>query len=102
MESYFGHVWLVRLLLQRGLAALYLIAFIAVLRQFKALLGEHGLLPVPAFVKYVSFRKAPSMFCWRYSDRLLDVIAWTGIVASAATSPDFPREDRIGFRRVFG
>ena len=70
MESYFGHVWLVRLLFQRALAAIYLIAFLAVLFQFRALLGERGLLPVPAFVKRLRFRDAPSIFHWRYSDRL--------------------------------
>src|SRR6185437_3704663 len=84
MEWYFGDVWLVRLLFLRALAALYLLAFIAVLRQFKPLLGERGLLPVPAFVKRVSFREAPSLFCWRYSDRLLDAVGWTGVVLSAA------------------
>jgi hypothetical protein len=85
VEGYFGHVWLVRLLLQRGIAALYLIAFIVVLRQFKPLLGERGLLPVPAFVKRVRFSKVPSIFCWHYSDRLLDIVAWTGIILSAIT-----------------
>src|SRR5436305_14461809 len=82
MESYFGDVWLVRLVFQRALAALYLIAFLVVLRQFKALLGERGLLPVPAFVKHVRFLEAPSIFWWRYSDRMLDVLAWTGMVLS--------------------
>lgn len=82
MDSYFDGVWLVRLLLQRGLAAIYLIAFLVVLNQFKPLLGEHGLLPVPAFVKYVRLRDAPSIFVWRYSDRFLDCVAWTGILLS--------------------
>src|SRR5215471_4060981 len=84
MESYFGDVWLVRVLVQRSLAAFYLIAFLVVLLQFKPLLGERGLLPVPAFLNRVSFREVPSLFCWRYSDRLLDIVAWTGIVLSAA------------------
>ena len=82
MESYFGDVWLVRLVFQRALAALYLIAFLVVLRQFKALLGERGLLPVPAFVKHVRFLEAPSIFWWRYSDRMLDALAWTGMALS--------------------
>ena len=38
MDSYFGHVWLVRLILQRALAGIYLIAFLVVVRQFKPLL----------------------------------------------------------------
>lgn len=64
------------------MAAIYVIAFVAVVRQFKPLLGERGLLPVPEYLKRVSFREAPSIFCWRYSDRLLDVVAWTGLLVS--------------------
>src|SRR5215467_14406523 len=84
MRSYFGDVWLVHLLLERALAAVYLIAFIVVLRQFKPLLGERGLLPVRQFVKTAGWREAPSLFCWRYSDRLLDFVAWTGVGLSVA------------------
>ncbi len=82
-HTWFGDVWLVRLLLQRGMAAIYFVAFLSVLRQFKPLLGEHGLLPVPAYLAHVSFREAPSLFHWRYSDRLLDLVAWTGLLLSA-------------------
>ena len=83
MNAYFGDLWLTRLLIQRGMAAIYLIAFLTVLLQFKPLLGEHGLLPVPAYAKRVNWRRAPSLFLWRYSDRLLDVVAWTGLIVSA-------------------
>jgi len=62
MHWYFGDVQLARLLTQRGLAAIYLIAFLVVLNQFKPLLGENGLLPVPLFLKRVRFRSAPSIF----------------------------------------
>lgn len=82
MNFYFGHVWLARLLLQRGIAAVYLIAFIAVLHQFKPLLGERGLLPVPDLLRRVTFRQVPTLFCWRYSDRLLDLVAWAGVILS--------------------
>src|SRR5262249_4833347 len=84
MEAYVGNVWVVRLLVQRAMAALYLIAFICAFNQFKALVGEHGLLPVPAFLKRAEFREAPSIFHWRYSDRMLDVVVWAGILLSAA------------------
>jgi len=67
-----------RLLLQRGMAALYLVAFYGVLRDFRALLGENGLEPVPRFLARVSFRKAPSVFHWRYSDRLAMTLGWIG------------------------
>jgi hypothetical protein len=84
MDWYFGDIGLVRLIFQRGLAGIYLIAFLVVLRQFKPLLGERGLLPVPDYVRYASFRRTPSLFHWRYSDRLLDIVAWMGIILSAA------------------
>lgn len=82
INHYFGDLWITRLLLQRGMAAIYVVAFLTVLRQFKPLLGENGLLPVPAYLARVPFRKAPSIFCWKYSDRLLDVVAWIGFVLS--------------------
>lgn len=81
--GYFGHEWLARLILQRGMAAIYLVAFISVVRQFKPLLGERGLLPAPDFLEHTTFREAPSLFHWHYSDRLLDLAAWTGVFVSA-------------------
>ena len=73
-----------RLLIGRGLAAIYLIAFIVALRQFPALLGEKGLLPVPTFVRGLGFWQAPSLFLIRYSDGLLRAVAWTGIAISGS------------------
>jgi hypothetical protein len=81
--GYVGHVWIARLLLQRGMAAIYFVAFLTVLRQFKPLLGERGLLPVPDYLKHATFWQAPSLFQWRYSDRLLDLAAWIGLAVSA-------------------
>ncbi|MGH2371233.1 MAG: lipase maturation factor family protein, partial [Chloroflexota bacterium] len=79
------HLWLARLVFQRGLAALYLIGFLVVLHQFRPLLGERGLLPVPEFTRAIPFRMSPSLFHWRYSDRILVAVAWTGIALSAIT-----------------
>ena len=76
--------WLARLVFQRALGVIYLIAFTATLRQFPALLGERGLLPVPRFVAAVDLMDAPSLFHWRYSDRLLRAVAWVGIALSVA------------------
>ena len=76
--------WLARQILQRGVAVVYLIAFIAAARQFRALIGEHGMLPVPGFVARVSFRTAPSIFHIHYSDRLFAVVCWFGAALSAA------------------
>lgn len=82
MDYVYG-LQLPRLLILRGLAAIYLIAFLVVRNQFKPLLGEHGLLPAPAYLKRVRFRTAPGIFHWNYSDRLLDAVAWAGILLSA-------------------
>jgi Lipase maturation factor len=75
--------WLARLALERGIGAIYLVAFLVALNQFTPLLGERGLLPVPQFVAHLPFRASPSLFHLRYSDRLLRVVAWTGIALSA-------------------
>jgi len=74
--------WLTRLVLQRGLALVYLLAFIAVVHQFKPLLGEHGLLPVPRFVKEVSFLESPTIFFWFPKDFAFNLFGWTGIALS--------------------
>ncbi|MEH0548515.1 lipase maturation factor family protein [Streptomyces sp. B21-105] len=76
--------WLSRLVFQRALAGLYVVAFLATALQFRALLGERGMLPVPRFVERVPFRQAPSLFQLRYSDRLFALCAWTGCAVSAA------------------
>jgi hypothetical protein len=65
------------------IALTYLIGFICFLRQFRGLLGERGLTPVVHFVARVPFRRAPSVFHFRSSDRWLAGVAWTGIAASA-------------------
>ena len=75
-----------RFLLERGLAAIYFIAFVVALRQFPALAGEHGLEPAPEFLQLVPrFLDAPTIFRWiGYSDGKLRAVSWLGIVVSAA------------------
>jgi hypothetical protein len=68
-----------RAVVQHGVAAVYAIGFWAVLRQFRPLLGSHGLLPVPAFVARVPWRRSPSLFQWRYSDGLVVAVGWVGL-----------------------
>src|SRR4051794_32825236 len=75
--------WLSRLVIQRGLAAVYLIAFLVAVNQFRPLLGERGLLPAPGLLRAQPFRESPSLFHWRYSDRLFQVVAWTGVLVAA-------------------
>ncbi|MGI8741120.1 MAG: lipase maturation factor family protein [Bryobacteraceae bacterium] len=71
-----------RWIFQRGLGLVYLIAFLVALNQFRPLLGERGLLPVPAFVKQVSFSQAPSLFHFFPKDAAFMTAAWLGIVFS--------------------
>ncbi|HEY7209802.1 MAG TPA: lipase maturation factor family protein [Bryobacteraceae bacterium] len=76
------NLWLARLLLERGIAAICLIAFIVALNQFKPLLGERGLLPVPLFVKQVPWRASPSLFYLFPRDAAFTTFAWIGIALS--------------------
>lgn len=76
--------WGTRVLLQRSIGAVYLIAFVSALNQFRPLLGSTGLLPVPHFLRRVPFRKAPSIFHLHYSDRFATVVAGAGAVLAAA------------------
>jgi hypothetical protein len=82
--------WLARLVFQRALAGIYVIAFLVAVRQFAPLLGERGLLPVPDYVRAVPFRRAPSLFHLRYSDRLLSAVAWTGLALAFAAVVGLP------------
>ncbi|AXI76570.1 lipase maturation factor family protein [Peterkaempfera bronchialis] len=76
--------WWSRLVLQRALAAVYLVGFLVAANQFRALLGERGLLPVPRFLARTPFRRSPSIFHLHYSDRFFAAVAWGGVVLSAA------------------
>ncbi len=82
MHRYFGEVWITRLLVQRGMAAMYLVAFLNVALEFKPLLGERGLLPVPEYTRRLRFWNAPGIFSWKYSDRGLDAVACAGLLLS--------------------
>ncbi|MFE7895533.1 lipase maturation factor family protein [Streptomyces sp. NPDC057412] len=73
-----------RLVFQRALAGVYLVAFLTAALQFRALMGSRGLLPVPRFVARVPFRSAPSLFQLHYSDRFFAWCAWSGCAVSAA------------------
>src|SRR3954452_5539748 len=72
-----------RLLIERGLGVIYLIAFAVAFVQFPAIAGERGLDPAPELLGYTTFRETPSIFHLRYSDRLLRVVAALGVVLSA-------------------
>ncbi|MGH8889615.1 MAG: lipase maturation factor family protein [Acidothermaceae bacterium] len=83
--------WVARLVVQRGVAALYLIAFLNGVAQFRALLGSTGLLPVPRFLAAVTFRRSPSLFHWRYSDGIAAVVCWMGALVSGLLVAGVPQ-----------
>ena len=76
--------WFGRLVLERGVGAVYLIGFVVAATQFRALIGAHGMLPVPQFLAQRSFWRAPSIFQLRYSDRLFACTSWFGAAVSVA------------------
>jgi Lipase maturation factor len=76
--------WFGRLVLERGVGGIYLIAFTVAARQFRALIGEHGMLPVTQFLAQRSFWRTPSIFHLRYSDSLFASVSWSGVALSAA------------------
>ncbi|KQM82656.1 lipase maturation factor family protein [Agromyces sp. Leaf222] len=80
-----------REVLQRGVAALALVAFVSTLNQFRPLLGEHGLLPVPELLRRASRLRGPSVFRWGYMDRRLVVVATAGAVLAASVVLGLPQ-----------
>jgi hypothetical protein len=74
--------WYSRFVFERALALIYLVAFLCAVNQFVPLLGEHGLLPVSRFVRFVPFRAAPSVFFFIHSDIAYRTAAWSGVALS--------------------
>ncbi len=71
--------WLVRFIFQRGLALIYLLAFLVAARQFRPLAGEDGFLPLDTYIESVSFVERPSLFHLVPSDRAIGIAAWSGV-----------------------
>ncbi|RWZ51637.1 lipase maturation factor family protein [Labedella phragmitis] len=82
---------LAREVLQRGIAAIYLVAFLSTAAQFRVLLGERGLLPVPDFVRRTSWSRAPSLFRFAYSDRLLLAVTIVGSIVAISLVLGLPQ-----------
>ena len=87
-----------RQVLQRGIAALYLVAFVSTLNQFRPLLGEHGLLPAPDLLDWARSSKRagrmlrPTVFRWvRYTDRRLVALCVGGVVIAATLVLGIPQ-----------
>jgi hypothetical protein len=67
-----------RFVIERGLALIYVIAFVVAAHQFPALCGERGLQPAPRILARTRFLDTPSLFHRGYSDRRLAIVAWCG------------------------
>lgn len=87
-----------RQVLQRGIAALYLVAFLSTLNQFRPLLGERGLLPAPELLEWVrSSPRAgrmlrPTLFRHvRYTDRRLVGLCAAGMTVAALLVVGIPQ-----------
>jgi hypothetical protein len=76
--------WLSRLVFERLLAGVYVVAFLVAANQFRALLGRDGLTPIPQYVQRTAFRRAPSLFQLHYSDRFFAAVSWFGVLVSLA------------------
>ncbi|WP_194411697.1 lipase maturation factor family protein [Microbacterium cremeum] len=87
-----------RQVLQRGIAALFVVAFVSTLNQFRPLLGERGMLPAPELLEWArsSARTGrllrPTLFRYvRYTDRRLVALCIAGIVIAAALVCGIPQ-----------
>ncbi|WP_308799055.1 lipase maturation factor family protein [Agromyces silvae] len=80
-----------REILQRGVALLAVVAFWSTLNQFRPLLGERGLLPVPELLRAVRRLRGPSVFRWGYTDRGLVGVATAGLVLGASVVVGLPQ-----------
>src|ERR671929_244778 len=74
---------LARLVIERGLGAIYFIGFVVAATQFPALCGERGLEPATRILRATRFLRTPSLFHLGYSDTRLRVIAAVGAVVAA-------------------
>jgi Lipase maturation factor len=80
-----------RQVVQRGVGVLAFVAFLSTLNQFRPLLGEHGLLPVPELLRLAPRLRGPSVFRWGYTDRRLVALAVAGMVLAASVVAGLPQ-----------
>ncbi|GAA5088854.1 lipase maturation factor family protein [Microbacterium yannicii] len=87
-----------RQVLQRGIAALFVVAFVSTINQFRPLLGEHGLLPATELLDWARSSQRgrrllrPTLFRrLRYTDRRLVALCAAGIVVATALVAGIPQ-----------
>lgn len=83
--------WLTRFLILRLLGLVYLVAFLGLAFQGRALIGHHGLLPADHWLSAVreqvgtrvdGFLEVPTLFWIGISDTAMATLAWTGVALS--------------------
>jgi len=79
-----------KIVFQKGIALTYLIAFTVALKQYTALVGENGLLPISDFVEDKNFSRVFSIFYFFRSDTAIKTSAFTGIILSFSALAGLP------------
>src|SRR5690606_30019424 len=87
-----------REVLQRGIAALYVVAFLSSLNQFRPLLGARGLLPAPELLAWAASSQdrarmlRPTLFSrTRYTDRRLVALCAAGMIVGSLLVAGVPQ-----------
>lgn len=82
--------YITRFVLLRFLGLIYFFAFLSLANQVIPLIGENGLLPAKDFLKTFrfdskvdAFISLPTLFWFGISDKMLVVLAWTGVILSS-------------------
>src|SRR4051812_28606530 len=70
---------LTRFIFQRALGFIYFVGFLIIVNQFRALCGEHGILPAKLFLRRIEFLDAPSLLWFNSSDLWMAIWAWIGV-----------------------
>ena len=83
--------WRSRVLFERALALVYLVAFLVAANQFVPLLGERGLLPVSRFIDNVPFSASPSLFFFASTDTAFRFAAWAGVALACLALSGLPQ-----------
>lgn len=80
--AYASSYWLNRLVVERSVAVIYLVAFLVSANQGRPLIGTEGILPAQDFIRRARFRRAPSVFFVHFSDPAFLAVCWIGAALS--------------------
>ncbi|MFM6929506.1 MAG: lipase maturation factor family protein [Bdellovibrio sp.] len=83
METLFSQDYVfTRLIFQKTLGFIYLVAFLIAALQSRGLMGEHGILPAKLYLARTTFAENPSLFYFYFSDIAMVALAWIGVALS--------------------